>query len=92
LANRQKLAKLKTAKLKLWPRSSTRLSGQLQIYNTIFHVAATQFVAPSTLQAFLGQLLANIICDMSPVFGSLRPVFILFLSCFDIGQNELKWQ
>lgn len=31
---------------KLWPRPCARLSGQLQIYNTIFHVAATNLCGP----------------------------------------------
>lgn len=36
----------KSENRKLWPRPCARLSGQLQIYNTIFHVAATNLCGP----------------------------------------------
>lgn len=74
-----------TENSKLWPRPATRLSGQLQIYNTIFHVAATNWIPLQPIRfGPFGQLLANLNCDMSPVFGSLRLYVVLFFFIYFI--------
>jgi len=94
--------KLEAESWKLKTENSGRIHAHAWVANykfiTRFSMWQLQICCLFWLQAFRLQLLANIICDMSPVFWvagrhpSSIHFFFTFLSSCDMGHCELKWQ